>query len=273
MDKLKLVIIVLCLLFWPLSLFLANTTGDFIKYLIPAFLVGFSIFLIANKKNSFYFLPILAIPLVEPKLTAFPLVTLAIVFLLEKNRKNLLFVLLSLLILIFSWKNFWGQTIFQIDYQAHQEVIGKTYLYPTVVMARIFQNKPRIYLNKFNSNLFALIDPNNYFFNFHPREILIDNQNLNKYPFLSIIFMLFGLYYLRKHVQWKFLLLILGSMLFSLSILNIFDRNDFVLWLPMSLVIIHGIKIFHKNHKVIAPIYFALFLIFAILELIRIFLQ
>lgn len=272
MGKLRLTIILLCLLFWPLSLLLANTFSDFFNYLLPSLLVGISVFLL-HKKRGFYLLPLLFIPFIEPKLAIFPFMVSLIIFLWKKEKLYLVFLAMSLLILAFTWRGFIGQTIFQSDYEAQQEIISKSYLYPNVATARIFQNKPRIFINKFNNNFFALVDPNNYFFNFHPREILIDNQNLNKYPFLSIVFAIFGFYYLVKHPRWKFILVLLGSMLFSLSILKIFDRNDFILWMPLSMVLIHGVTVFHSRQKKLRKPFYLFFLVFAVPELIRIFLR
>lgn len=272
MNKLKFLIVVLCALFWPLSLFFANTFGDFINYLIPALLLGLSIFLF-QRRVGFYLFPILLIPFVEPKLAVFPLIVAGLVLIFKFEKRRLVFFLLSLVVLVLTWKGFWGQTIFQPDYEAQQGIIGRLYLYPNVATARLFQNKPRIYINKFNSNFFALVDPNNYFFNFHPREILIDNQNLNKYPFMGIVFAVVGFYYLLKHPQWRFISIILASLLLSLSILKIFDRNDFLLWVPLSLVIIHGINSFKLRSERNTKIFLVVFLIFTVPELVRILLR
>lgn len=271
--RVEIIIILLSISFWPLSLFLENTLGDFTKYLIPAVLVGLS-FLLIFKNCSFYLAPLLLIPFIEPKLSVLPLIAVIVSLAWRRNIKlHLVFILISLFILLFNWKAFSGQTIFQPDYEAQQEVIGKTYLYPNVFTARLFQNKVRIYLNKFNNNFFALTDPNNYFFGFHPREIKIDNQNLNKYPFLSIIFVLLGFYFLRKNAHWRFIIVVLLSLLFSLSILKIFDRNDFILWVPLSLVFAHGVKTFQTRKAAWKTIFYTTFLIFSITEMVRIFLR
>lgn len=272
MDKLKFSIIGLCLLFWPISLLVTNTFSDFIRYVIPAVLLGSSIISLQVGYKLFIF-PMLFVPFVEPKLAVLPLIIVLSLLLLHRDKKYTIFVLASLLILILNWKSFWGQTIFQTDYEAQQEIIGKSYLYPNVFTARVFQSKPRIYINKFNNNFFALIDPGNYFFNFHPREILIDNQNLTKYPFLSLVFVLFGFYYLKKHPYWKFILAVLIGSILSLSILKLFDRNDFVLWIPLSFVLVHGIATFHKRQKKLRAIFYLSFFVFAVPELIRIFLR
>ena len=269
MSKLKFITVLFCLSFWPLNLFLANIFSDFLRYLIPALLVGLSIILF-TKGAKVYFIPLLFIPFVEPKLASFPLLTLLGLFFIYKKKSSLIYITISLLIIAFMWKNFWGQTIFQYDYEAQQEVIGKSYLYPSVFMARLFQNKPRIYINKFTSNFLALTDPNNYFFKFHPREIIIDNQNLSKYPFMSIIFALFGLFYLGKNTHWKFISTVLVAGVLSLSILKIFDRNDFLLWIPILLVIIHGIRNFKFKRKLLENIFYLIFAVFTMTELLRI---
>lgn len=271
-TKLEFIAVGLSVLFWPLSLLLANTPSDFLSYLLPALLVGLS-FVLLSRNQRFYLAPLLFIPLVEPKLAAFPLMVAVLAFLWQREKRFLVFTLLSFLILVFTWRGFWGQTVFTPDYQAQQEVIAKTYLYPSVFLARLFQNKPRIYLGKFNHNFFALGDPNNYFFGFHPREILLDNQNLNKYPFLSIVFAFLGFYYLRKHPRWKFISILLISSALSLSLLKIFDRNDFILWVPLSLVLIHGVKTFQAKQKKKAVIFYLIFFAFTIPELFRIFLR
>jgi hypothetical protein len=139
-------------------------------------------------------------------------------------------------------------------------------------MARLFHNKARIHIDKFNDNFFALSDPNNYFFGFHPRQIVVDNQNLDKFPFAALPFVLFGIYHLKKSKDKRFIINTFIIGVFSLSFLKIFDRNDFILWLPISLTFIHGVKQFSKKSKA-SIIFFLLFILFSIPELIRIFVR
>ena len=141
----------------------------------------------------------------------------------------------------FPLENF-TKTIFQQDYQAEQRILEKINLYPTVFLARVYQNKARIYLDKASSNLLALTDLNNYFFGFHPRQI-IGNQNLKKFPFVSIIFFLTGLYFFNRLKHKKLILQIAIPSLVYLSLLENFDRIDILLWLPISLVILGGLDI------------------------------
>ena len=264
--------ILLGLVFWPLDLFFANSFGNFIKYLFPTLLLIIS-FILFQKQSKFYFLPILIIPLFESKLALIPF-GIVVFDLLQVKIKKIpkIFLLFSLIIFLISWKDFSGQTIFTPDYEARQAVIRKTQLYQTVFMARLFHNKARIYIDKFDDRFFALTDPNNYFFGFHPRQIVLDNQNLNKFPFAALPFVLLGIYHLVKSKDKKFIIGAFIAGIFFLSLLTISDRNDFVLWLPISLTFIHGVKQFDKRFKM-SKIFFFLFILFSIPELIRIFVQ
>lgn len=162
------------------------------------------------------------------------------------------------------------KTVFVQDYQAEQRVLDKINLYPSIIFARIYQNKARIYLDKINDNFFALIDPNNYFFGFHPREI-IGNRNITKFPFISIIFFFIGLFYF-KNVKYKsFVSYFFVISIFYLSLLENFDGPDLLLWLPITFVVLHGlskISEIKRYWRFIVLIYWLL----TIPEIIRIFL-
>src|SRR6266852_3553694 len=156
---------VLILITWPISLFLNNTFKDFISYLLP---------------------------FLNPKFAIFPLIFVLIYFRFKKP----LLILISVIILILFAKPFYVQTIFITNNDAKQQLIQKGNLYNSVFLARLFQNKARIPMDKFSNNFFALTDPNNYFFGFAPGQIKVNNQNLLKFPFLSLPFLLIGLYHL-----------------------------------------------------------------------------
>ncbi|OGM25323.1 hypothetical protein A2715_04730 [Candidatus Woesebacteria bacterium RIFCSPHIGHO2_01_FULL_39_32] len=264
-------VIPLGILFWPLSLFLANTPSDFLSYFLPVIFILLS-FLIYKKQWNFYQIPILFIPIVEPKLTLFPVVFLLTDLIFgHREKTKIIFLIISTILLFVFWKPLWGQTIFIKDYEARQEVIRDTQLYPSIFLARTFHNKARIIVDKFIFNFFALTDPNNYFFGFAPRQI-VNNQNLVKFPFFAIVFVFYGLFFIRKAENKKFITLVFLSSIISLSILSIFDRNDFVLWIPMALLFIHGVNLFTKKYKFSFWI-LVLFIIFTIPELLRIVLQ
>lgn len=228
--KLKNIAVLLGLVFWPLSLFINNTLGDFLKYIIP---------------------------IIEPKLILLPLIYFAF-------RKNIKLFLVFLFIFIIIFNRFWGQTIFKTDYEAQQEVIRQTLLYPNPLSARIFHNKVRIYIDKFNNNFFALTDPNNYFFRFAPRQITVDNQNLKKFPSLAIFSMLVGFYYLNKAKYKNQIVTFLIASILSLCVLTVFDRNDFILWFPLSAIFIYGAKFINSKA------FWVVFIALSSLELLQI---
>ena len=263
------IVIILGLVFWPLSLFLVNSYSNFITYIVPAAFLITSLIL-SRRHSKLYLLPILFIPFFEPKLALIPLgIAVLELFQSKIKRVSVIFLFLSLIVFLINWNEFSGQTIFTPDYEARQAVVRNTQLYETVFMARLFHNKVRIPINNFNDRLFALSDPNNYFFGFHPREIVIDNQNLDKFPFAALPFVLTGIYYLNESKNKKFIINIFVVSILSLSFLKIFDRNDFILWLPISLIFIHGVKQFSKRFKM-SKVFFWLFILFSIPEFIRI---
>jgi len=272
MRILKIITIALCLTLWPLNLYLANTQPDFVTYLIPAVLVTISFFLY-KKYPNYYLIPIIFIGLFEKKLLPLSIIFCLFELLNKFNKKTLVLVIISFLIFLLNIPAYRGQTIFNKDYEAEQLILRNIHLYPNAILARIFQNKLRIYINKAADNFFALTDPNNYFFGFHPRPISINNQNLFKYPFLAIVFFLYGIFYIGECKDKKFIIFAFLSSLVSLIILQNFDRNDFILWLPVSLVIVHGIKkLSLKNQKIFTTIS-VLLILFALPEFLRSFVQ
>ncbi len=233
---LRKIAIFIILIFWPLNLFLNNTFTNFFHYVFPLF---------------------------EPKFAILPLIFVIFYFGFKKPK----LLLVSIVFLLLFFKAFFGQTVFRFDYEANQQILQKQNLYPTIFMARVFQNKLRIPFDKISNNFFALTDPNNYFFGYAPRQITVSNQNLKKFPFLALPFLILGIYHFKNIRYKKVVLVFLIAAIFNLSLLTNFDRNDFVLWLPLALVVIHGTN-YLKN-----KLYYFVFLVFAIPELIRIFIS
>lgn len=263
---LKKIVTIFVLITWPITLYLANTQTNFIHYLIPALLVAFTFFL--HKKNyKLYFLPLFVIPFIEPKFAILPLVFLILNF----DKKNIVLLLASVAILILFLKPFIGQSILRFDYQGGQQVLQEQKLYHSVFLARLFQNKARIPTEKLAGNLFSLTDPNNYFFGFAPRQITIDNQNLKKFPFLTLPFLLIGLFFIKESKNYKLIITLGIAVLLNLSLLTNFDRNDFILWIPLFLIILNGLNHLWTTHKHIARLYCFIFIFFASVEILRIF--
>lgn len=262
----------LSILFWPLSLFLTNSFSDFLKFLAPSVILLVSL-LFFRLKLDFHLYPLVILSFLEPKLALLPLF-LGIGELWEKGlrRITLVFIVLSVCSFALNWNQFKEQTIFKFDYQAQQQILRNTYLYPSVFMARVFQNKARIYLDKANHNFFALVDPNNYFFGFHPRQIIGDNQNLKKFPFISLVFIFAGIYSLGSFPHKRWVISVVGASILSLSMLEVFDKTDFILWFPLSLLLVHGINFFN-NKPVLQRLLFILFFVFTIPQVIRLFVE
>lgn len=264
----KKIITALMLILWPLNLYLANTPQSFLTYTLPTILLTISFYLY-RKYPKYYLIPVIFIGIFETKLTPLPILFCLAELISNFKKEALVFLAISLVVFSFSFKSFSGQTIFHKDYEAEQLILRNIHLYPSVFLARSFQNKPGIYLNKISFNFFALVDPNNYFFGFHPGEITVNNQNLDKYPFPAIVFFLIGIYFLKEYPYKKFIILTAVSSIIALSVLTNFDRNDFILWLPISLILINGVNTaFVKNRK-LSVIFSYVFIIFALTEIVR----
>lgn len=268
--KIESFVIAVSLLFWPIALFVTNNLSDFTMYVIPALLIFVS-FLLYKKKSRYFVLPTLLIPMISPKLLLFPIIFSLITLVINRNKINLIIVFLSLILVIYYFNKFIGQSIFVYDYEAGQKIVRDTQLYDSIILARIFHNKARVVVDKFTFNLFAITDPANYFFSFHPREIAT-NQNLVKFPFTGIIFVLYGLYLMGKNKDKLFIVASLTSGIISLCVLTMFDRNDFIMFAPLSLVFITGITEFANKVKY-AKAYLIFMIILIIPDLIRILLK
>lgn len=253
-------LVFLTVLFWPLNFLLHNSLEQTFHFFLPSILaiggVGFmKNFLIGRS------VVLGAIPLVNSSLLFVPL----LISTLKRNIFN--YLLIALVVgssLFFAWKPFLGSSIFYFSLDDQQKIIRQTYLYPDIYTARLFQNKLTIYTNRFLFNFFALIDPNNYFFGFHPREIAVENQNLQKFPFLTAGFFLIGLYHAIRNK--RCLLGAIVVILVNLALLKNFDKTDAILWLPLSILIIDGIIKFTKTPLRLKLLGIGIFFIFTLTE-------
>lgn len=231
----------LTLVLWPVNLYLKNTLPDFIIYLIPAILIVISYFLYSKKSVS-YIVPIMLIPFFEKKFLILPLIFIAIEIYINFKKGLITLFITSLVLFFWNFTYFKNQTVFNRDYEGEQLLIRNIHLYPNIPLARTFQNKPKLYLSKVSDNFFSLIDLNNYFFAGHPAPTIINTQELYKFYWPLLIFLLLGVYNFKEYVNKNYVLTILVSSIISLSLLQNFDRHDFILWFPISLIIIYGIK-------------------------------
>jgi len=250
----------LIIFFWPLNFLLHNNVSNTIHFFLPSVVITATLLL--GAKSRLGKIVAFFIPLINSSLLFIPLVVLFF-----KSRKLIIKLLLISILIVFltsTFKPFIGSSIFYYSWDDQQKVIQQGYLYPNIWLSRTFQNKPSIYINRFLFNFFALIDPNNYFFGFHPREITVDNQNLQKFPFLAICLFLIGLYQVAQKNQR--LLLSLFLIIINLSLLRNFDKTDAILWLPLFLVIKKGLVTFQNYSSKVKILFIILFLIFTLTE-------
>lgn len=261
--------IVAIFLIWPLSFLLHNSISEFGFYFFPTLLIGSSLFLFVKRK-FYWTAPLLVIGVFNPALALFSvLATLANSLLIYKNKLGWILVVLSLIVFVFGFNKFKSESVFYFDHNDQQVALRNTYLYPDVYTARIFQNKFTIYTNRLKFNFFALVDPNNYFFNFHPREISVTNQNLEKFPFLAIFLFLIGIYFYQNNSNWKFILILSSAAILNLSLLKNFDKNDFILFLPIALAIVGGLSTLSQLFKRWNLILLIIFLIFSYVQILH----
>jgi len=144
----------------------------------------------------------------------------------------------------------------------------KRSLYDNKVEALLLQNKYVETIDKYNKNFFLLIDPNDYFFALHPRELVGGNQNLMKFPFLAIIPFFVGIMSIKYYKNRTWWLTLTMSLIILLAFLKNPDRYDFVLWFPLGLMIVYGLSIIDRSKY--SKLFFGSYLIFCMMELIRI---
>lgn len=182
------------------------------------------------------------------------------------------YAVVLIFISLFSWKTFYAYSIFTPDPLAFDTLNKKISLIPNRNLARLYHNKTDIFQDKFKANVFTALDPNNYFFALHPREIF-ENQNLQKLSFPAIIPFLVGLYFLVKSKDRRWIVTTLLAGIFSIALINNPDKFDLILYLPISLICLVGLR----NIFTFRPIYYLLFsfifLPLSVMELARIFLK
>lgn len=259
-QALVLILINLSVFFWPLNFLIHNNLKDTIHFFLPSLLLFCAVTLFKDKIVGRSIL-LSGIPVLNSSLILVPIVSL-----LYKNKKigYVLFGMILTLSVFFAAKSFIGSSIFYYEHHDQQKIIRQGYLYPNIYLSRLFQNKPSIYIDRFLFNFFSLTDPNNYFFGFHPRQIPVENQNLQKFPFLSVVFFLIGLY--QAVFKRKILLVTLLIIFINLALLKNFDKTDSLVWLPISILVIEGIYNFVKKINFQKRLLLLIFFIFTLAE-------
>lgn len=222
--------------FWPYLLIITN--DNWLVYIIPTLIIILEYFL--SKRNFPYHQYLyLLLPFIHPAYLFFPL----IYWLFNWSSKSyLVFGLLALLITIFRFSVFYPYSIFTPDPLRFDTLITKINLMPNRNLARIYENRLTVPLEKYSTNIFFFLDQNNYFFALHPRELNGENQNLQKFPYLLIIFFLVGLFHLPRNKDCFWIVSIFFSAALSVSLINNPDKYDFLVFFPLCLIIFSGLK-------------------------------
>lgn len=270
-NILKLLITGAIVLLWPFSFFLNNKLSDFFYYFLPSLFLLLAFYFYQKKQNLWIFC-LLAVGIINPLLSLFPAVFGIVYFVLKKSKYNLFFLILALVIFSVNFKNYTDKSIFYYSENDRQEIFRRGNVYPTIWMSRLFQNKPGIYWDRFKFNFFAITDPNNYFFHFHPREITVTNQNLDKFPFLSMVFFLTGFYLAVKNKN-VLIFFVFLALIFDLSFLKNFDQNDASLFVPFVIILIYGLEEFVSKQTLWKKIFMVIFLIFTITEFLHVLIR
>lgn len=167
-------------------------------------------------------------------------------------------------------KNYSRFSIFAPDDQAPLIINAKRSIYDTDFLGRLFNNKAAFIYNRFKANFFALTDPNNYFFGFHPRELIRQNLNLEKFPLFSLIYLLYAFYRFNSLKIAKLLLALFFSLTIFLSLAN-FDKVDIVLYPIIAIFMIHGIRLMRKERPTLFATVSILLIIFSLPQYLRAF--
>lgn len=225
---------------WPYQFFVKNP-HQWYQFAAVSLLV-FASFVLYQKKSRLYQFTYLAFPLINLEYIFIPALAIPLIVLKSLN-KIFAGLYLAALILIASIGVAKGvpATVFSHSPLEVDHLIKRVSLVPDRQIGRIFFNKLTLVSEKYKSNLFSLLDQNNYFFEFHPREIP-ENQNLAKFPPLALLIFLYSLIYLYECVYFYWFVESFTIYIFSLAFLSNFDKFDVVLWLPISLVLYLGLK-------------------------------
>lgn len=253
--------------FWPISFILANTQSWFVFAASASVLIiDWVLYL---KKFEYHYFLYLILPIIHPTYLVFPLVAVLPNLNHQKKVPLVIYAVILIAISLFSYKTFYAYSIFTPDPLAKDTLIKKISLIPSRNLARVFENKTTVSQEKFKANTFLFLDPNNYFFSLHPREIG-DNQNLVKYPYLAIIPFLLGLYYILENIHKRWLITIFIAAIVSLGFINNPDRYDLLLYLPISMLCFYGLKKLTDVSNVWCWIFSIVFIPVSLIELVRI---
>lgn len=167
-------------------------------------------------------------------------------------------------------KNYYHFSIFAPDNQGPLIISRKRSVYHSDLLGRFFNNKATFIFGRFKSNFFAIIDLNNYFFGFHPREIVRENLNIEKFPFISVFFLLYAIYRIKVIKNVRTLVSVFLILTVVLSLAN-FDKVDFILYPIFASFMIHGITTMSQEKPRLFLVISLLLIFFSIPQYLRAF--
>lgn len=112
----------------------------------------------------------------------------------------------------------------------------------TSLIKKFYYNKVTIIKDRYFKNFLVLIDLNNYFFAMHPREDVSGVDYRFKYPWWTIIFLILGIQVAVKNKKYTWIWWTTLLIMIILSFLKYMDCWDFVLFFPISWLMILGVK-------------------------------
>ena len=134
------------------------------------------------------------------------------------------------------------ETIFYPATESEKIDFEKKLALDTSRLKKIYYNKTTVIKERYLKNFLVLIDLNNYFFEMHPREDVTEVDYRFKYPFLTIIFLISAIGMTAKNKKYIKIWLIILIEILVLSFFKKVDGIDFVLFIPMSWLLILGAK-------------------------------
>lgn len=266
----KTIFILLTIVLWPIELIVNNHINELfpIFMCILIFLICWIMYLRGNKKYIFI---LLLLPIININLIFFPVVYGLYNLITNKNKTDIIFLGVAILITLILFKSFYSKSVFifnELDIYILNTKRGLTGLN---LFSKFLYNKFTLGLDKFFRNFFSIVDLNNYFFSFHPRESVIVNLNLTKFSFVTIPYFLVGLSNIKKLREYKLYIAFFVSLIVSLSFLQIFDINDFILWPLISVICLIGFEIIDKKYQYLSKVMFLFYMVFTFWELLKIF--
>jgi hypothetical protein len=257
----------LIFVFWPISFYLANRQV-WLVFAASTLVIVLNWVLYTQKVKYHYFI-YLILPLLHPVFLFVPIIS--IIFHLKGISSKTLaaYAGILMLLILLTFKSFYAYSIFTPDPLAKDTLIKKISLISARNLARVYENRFTIPLEKFKSNIFESLDINNYFFAYHPQE-LGSSQNLIKFSYLTIMLFIFGIYYLNENIHKKWLLSTIFSSIVSLALINNQDRYESLLYVPVSLVCFYGLKKIVTSNNYLSKFFMVIYILISLTELIRV---